>query len=86
MKKNCLLIIVFCSQYFVNSQYHEIGAIVGGANYIGDVGSSNYVFQKILPLDLYTSGIELHVILFELILFLALLKKVTTTLVILQGF
>tara|TARA_B100000925_G_scaffold107185_1_gene79048 strand:+ start:1504 stop:2199 length:696 start_codon:yes stop_codon:yes gene_type:complete len=46
MKKNCLLIIIFCSQYFVNSQYHEIGAIVGGANYIGDVGSSNYVFPE----------------------------------------
>ena len=86
MKKNCLLIIVFCSQYFVNSQYHEIGAIVGGANYIGDVGSSNYVFPENPAFGLIYKWNRTTRYSFELILFIVLLKKVITTLVILQGF
>ena len=46
MKKNWLLVIVFFTQYIVHSQFHEIGMLVGGANYVGDVGSSNYVYPE----------------------------------------
>ena len=45
MKKNWLLVVVFFIQYIVHSQYHEIG-IFTGANYVGDVGSSNYVYLE----------------------------------------
>ena len=46
MKKNWLLVVVFFVQYIVHSQYHEIGLFIGGANYVGDVGSSNYVYPE----------------------------------------
>ena len=46
MKKNWLLVVVFFAQYIVHSQYHEIGLFIGGANYVGDVGSSNYVYPE----------------------------------------
>ena len=45
MKKNWLLIVFFV-QYIVHSQYHEIGLFIGGANYVGDVGSSSYVYPE----------------------------------------
>ena len=45
MKKNWLLIVFFV-QYIVHSQYHEIGLFIGGANYVGDIGSSNYVYPE----------------------------------------
>ena len=46
MKKNWLLVVVVFAQYIVHSQYHEIGLFIGGANYVGDVGSSNYVYPE----------------------------------------
>ena len=46
MKKNWLLVVVFFAQYIVHSQYHEIGLFIGGANYVGDVGSSNYIYPE----------------------------------------
>ena len=46
MKKDWLLVVVFFTQYIVHSQYHEIGIFIGGANYVGDVGSSNYVYPE----------------------------------------
>ena len=46
MKKKWLLFVVVLTQYIVHSQYHEIGIFIGGANYVGDVGSSNYIFPR----------------------------------------
>ena len=46
MKKKWLLFVVVLTQYIVHSQYHEIGIFIGGANYVGDVGSSNYIFPE----------------------------------------
>ena len=46
MKKDWLLVVVFFTQYIVHSQYHEIGLFIGGANYVGDVGSSNYIYPE----------------------------------------
>ena len=46
MKKNWLLVIVFFTQYIVHSQYHEIGLFIGGANYVGDVGSTSYIYPE----------------------------------------
>ena len=62
-EKKLVACCCFFSQYIVHSQYHEIGLFIGGANYVGDVGSSNYVYPENPALGLFTSGIELRVIL-----------------------
>ncbi len=43
MKK--ILVLFFCLvfQHILTAQIHEIGAFLGGSNYIGDVGKTNYV-------------------------------------------
>jgi len=47
-------ILAFCVSVFItitlNAQMNEIGAFVGGSNYIGDVGSTNYINPKDLAL------------------------------------
>jgi len=43
MKKNLLLLFLVLSTHFLNAQIHEIGAFLGGSNYIGDVGKTNYI-------------------------------------------
>ena len=35
-----LFLLFFCT---VNAQIHEVGVFLGGSNYIGDVGSTNYI-------------------------------------------
>lgn len=37
-----LLLCCFCST-ISNAQIHEIGAIMGGSNYVGEIGATNYV-------------------------------------------
>ena len=43
MKK--ILVLFFCLifQNVLTAQIHEIGVFLGGSNYIGDVGKTNYV-------------------------------------------
>ena len=43
MKK--ILVLFFCliSQHILTAQIHEIGAFLGGSNFIGDVGKTTYV-------------------------------------------
>ncbi|PDH46308.1 MAG: hypothetical protein CND43_00710 [Flavobacteriales bacterium MED-G15] len=46
MKKIWLHIVVLSFHYNVHAQFHEVGAFLGGANYIGDVGSSYFVYPE----------------------------------------
>lgn len=43
MKK--VLVLFFCLffQHIINAQIHEIGVFLGGSNYIGDIGKTNYI-------------------------------------------
>lgn len=43
MKYFALLTIAFLSSLSVTSQTYEIGGLIGGSNYIGDVGRTNYI-------------------------------------------
>ncbi len=43
MKNNILLIAFICITTTSISQIHEIGIMVGGSNYIGDIGKENYI-------------------------------------------
>lgn len=43
MKKQILSILFTCITSITFSQIHEIGFFVGGSNYIGDIGSTNYL-------------------------------------------
>ena len=43
MKKELLTIVFVCVTSITWSQIHEIGVFMGGTNYIGDVGSTNYI-------------------------------------------
>jgi hypothetical protein len=43
MKKNVVLLFLVLSTHFLTAQIHEIGAFLGGSNYIGDVGKTNYI-------------------------------------------
>lgn len=43
MKYFTTVILIFASTFIGRSQTYEIGALVGGANYIGDVGRTNYI-------------------------------------------
>ena len=40
-----ILVLFFCLifQNILNAQIHEIGVFIGGSNFIGDVGKTNYV-------------------------------------------
>ena len=46
MKKIWLFIVFFGYQLNTFSQFHEVGVFLGGANYIGDVGSTYYVYPE----------------------------------------
>ena len=43
MKKILVLFICLIVHNIANAQIHEIGVFLGGSNYIGDVGKTNYV-------------------------------------------
>ena len=37
------IFLIFISTFLAHSQTYEVGAIIGGANYIGDVGKTTYI-------------------------------------------
>ncbi len=43
MRKVVLVLFLFTFMYSGNAQTHEIGVFLGGANYIGDIGATNYI-------------------------------------------
>lgn len=43
MKKSFCILFLVLSTHFLNAQIHEIGGFLGGSNYIGDVGKTNYI-------------------------------------------
>ena len=43
MKKNISLIVFLNLFLSMTSQIHEIGFSIGGSNYVGDIGSTNYI-------------------------------------------
>lgn len=46
MRYLTLVIITFLFTQFGYSQIHELGVFVGGSNFIGDVGATNYISPK----------------------------------------
>ena len=46
MKHFTIVVIILMSVQFGHAQTYEIGGIVGGSNYIGDVGRTNYIAPK----------------------------------------
>ena len=46
MKNYVLLFIFLCFSTLTKSQVHEIGISVGGTNFIGDIGSTTYLFPN----------------------------------------
>lgn len=42
--------LLLATAFLANSQTYEIGGIIGGANYIGDVGRTNYIAPNTLAL------------------------------------
>ena len=43
MKRKLLTILTFLSAYAAQSQIHEIGLTLGATNYVGDIGSTQYI-------------------------------------------
>ncbi|MGV6844986.1 MAG: type IX secretion system protein PorG [Lutibacter sp.] len=43
MKKIYILILISCIPSFINAQINEVGIMIGGSNYIGDIGSEYYI-------------------------------------------
>lgn len=43
MKRKLLTILTFLSTYAAQSQIHEIGLTLGATNYVGDIGSTQYI-------------------------------------------
>lgn len=43
MKHFIVLLLISIAPFMVQSQTYEIGAFIGGANYIGDVGNTSYI-------------------------------------------
>lgn len=50
MKKTFLLFIFLCITQLSKAQIHEIGIIVGGSNYIGDIGRESYIYPNNIAL------------------------------------
>ncbi|MEX6626355.1 type IX secretion system protein PorG [Tenacibaculum salmonis] len=46
MKKKILFILFALTAITIQSQTHEIGFFVGGSNYIGDIGRTNYIYPN----------------------------------------
>lgn len=46
MKKIILLIVFVCFPIVLLGQVYEIGVSLGGTNYVGDIGSTNYIFPN----------------------------------------
>lgn len=46
MKNSIILLIFACITNVASAQLYEIGLTVGGSNYIGDVGRTNYIYPN----------------------------------------
>jgi len=46
MKKQLLAIVFICTISTSSSQINEIGLLIGGTNYIGDIGRTNYILPN----------------------------------------
>lgn len=46
MKKYFLSILFICFTSILTAQIHEIGFFVGGSNYVGDIGRTNYILPN----------------------------------------
>ena len=46
MKKLFLIFIISCLSTTSYSQLHEIGIVVGGSNYVGDIGRETYIYPN----------------------------------------
>ena len=46
MKRLWLFIVLLCFSLQTRAQFHELGAFLGAGNYIGDLGSSYFVFPE----------------------------------------
>ena len=61
--KKTLVLFSLLSMHFLNAQIHEVGVFLGGSNFIGDVGKTDYVSPN--QVDFYTNGIKARDILIE---------------------
>lgn len=52
MKKTILTLLATLSLSFAHGQIHELGLGIGGSNYVGDIGSTNYIKPKDLGFNL----------------------------------
>lgn len=43
MNRISLTLVFLFTTFFMNAQIHEVGAFIGGSNFIGDVGKTNYI-------------------------------------------
>ena len=46
MKRLCLFIVFLCLHLHSKAQFHEVGAFLGGGNYVGDIGGTYYVYPE----------------------------------------
>ena len=46
MGKRILFILLLSSVSFLQAQSHEIGVFLGGSNYVGDIGRTNYLYPN----------------------------------------
>ncbi|MDB2385704.1 DUF6089 family protein, partial [Polaribacter sp.] len=46
MKNKVFIFIFLCFSALANAQVHEIGVSVGGTNFIGDIGSTTYIYPN----------------------------------------
>ena len=46
MKKSILLIVFISLSNVLISQVYEVGVFVGGSNYVGDIGRTNYIYPN----------------------------------------
>jgi hypothetical protein len=45
--KNCILLLIFLNFSSISlGQMYEIGLSIGGSNYVGDIGSTNYIYPN----------------------------------------
>jgi len=43
MKYFATVFLILSTAFYAHSQTYEIGGMIGGANYIGDVGKTNFI-------------------------------------------
>jgi len=46
MKNHILIVFFICLSFTLTGQVHEVGGFIGGTNYVGDVGRTNYIYPN----------------------------------------